>query len=110
MTNASPVGPRPGASAVPRANKAEYLKQAQNSVPMFKGMGATRMVESWADDVPEGKVTDFKGAVKAKPDEDVIFLTAKDMSHGIAGIPVDPSISAPRYAPGFGPTGETGQR
>jgi uncharacterized protein YbaA (DUF1428 family) len=60
-------------AAVPRANKAEYLKQAQHSVPMFKGMGATRMVESWADDVPDGKVTDFKGAVKAKPDEDVIF-------------------------------------
>ncbi len=60
-------------AAVPRANKAEYLKQAQHSAPMFKSMGATRMVETWADDVPDGKVTDFKGAVKAKPDEDVIF-------------------------------------
>jgi quercetin dioxygenase-like cupin family protein len=46
----------------------------------------------------------------AGPDEDVLFLTAKDMSHGIAGIPVDQSISAPRYAPGFEPTGETGPR
>jgi uncharacterized protein YbaA (DUF1428 family) len=60
-------------AAVPRANRAAYLKQAEHSVPMFKGMGATRMVEAWADDVPDGKVTDFKGAVKAKPDEDVIF-------------------------------------
>ena len=60
-------------AAVPRANKAAYIKQAEHSVPMFKGMGATRMVEAWADDVPDGKVTDFKGAVKAKPDEDVIF-------------------------------------
>ena len=40
----------------------------------------------------------------ATPDEDVIFLTAKDMSHGIVGTPVDPSISAPLYAPGFEPT------
>jgi quercetin dioxygenase-like cupin family protein len=39
----------------------------------------------------------------ATPDEDVLFLTAKDMSHGIAGTPVDRSISAPLYAPGFGP-------
>jgi quercetin dioxygenase-like cupin family protein len=40
----------------------------------------------------------------ATPDEDVLFLTAKDMSHGIAGTAVDASISAPLYAPGFEPT------
>ncbi len=39
----------------------------------------------------------------ATPDADVIFLTAKDMSHGIVGTPVDTSISAPLYAPGFEP-------
>jgi quercetin dioxygenase-like cupin family protein len=37
----------------------------------------------------------------ATPDEDVVFLTAKDMSHGIVGTAVDTSISAPAYAPGF---------
>ena len=39
----------------------------------------------------------------ATPEEDVIFLSAKDMSHGIVGTPVDSSISAPLYAPGFDP-------
>src|SRR2546426_7315544 len=39
----------------------------------------------------------------ATPDADVVFLTAKDMSHGIVGTPVDASISAPLYAPGFAP-------
>jgi len=39
----------------------------------------------------------------ATPGEDVIFLTAKDMSHGISGTPVDASIAAPLYAPGFEP-------
>ena len=39
----------------------------------------------------------------ATAEEDVIFLTAKDMSHGIIGTPVDTSISAPLYAPGFEP-------
>lgn len=39
----------------------------------------------------------------ATPDQDVLFLTAKDMSHGIAGTPVDPSASTPLYAPGFEP-------
>ena len=39
----------------------------------------------------------------ATPDEDVIFFTAKDMSHGIVGTAVDASIAAPAYAPGFEP-------
>ncbi len=39
----------------------------------------------------------------ATPEEDVIFLTAKDMSHGIVGSAVDTSVSTPAYAPGFEP-------
>ena len=31
------------------------------------------MVESWESDVPEGKVTDFRKAVDAKPDEKIVF-------------------------------------
>ena len=39
----------------------------------------------------------------ATPEQDVLFLTAKDMTHGIVGTPVDASTSAPLYAPGFEP-------
>jgi len=39
----------------------------------------------------------------ATPEADVVFLTAKDTSHGIVGTAVDASVSAPRYAPGFEP-------
>ena len=60
-------------AAVPRANKAAYQKFATEAVRHFKRLGATRLVENWGDDVPDGKVTDFKGAVKAKPDEEIIF-------------------------------------
>lgn len=60
-------------AAVPRNNKDAYQRHAAGSVAMFKEFGATRQVETWGDDVPEGKVTDFKGAVKATPDEVIVF-------------------------------------
>ena len=59
--------------AVPAANKEVYRKHASEALPIFKEFGVTRMVETWGDEVPDGKVTDFKGAVKAKPDEVVVF-------------------------------------
>jgi uncharacterized protein YbaA (DUF1428 family) len=60
-------------AAVPAANKDAYIKHATEALPLFKEFGATRMVETWGDDVPDGKVTDFKRAVKAKDDEVVLF-------------------------------------
>lgn len=58
---------------VPAANKEAYRKHAAEAAPLFKEFGVTRMVEAWGDDVPDGKVTDFKGAVKAEPGEVVVF-------------------------------------
>jgi uncharacterized protein YbaA (DUF1428 family) len=60
-------------AAVPRANKDAYKEHAAGALPYFKKLGATRMVENWGDDVPDGKVTDFKRSVKANADEDIIF-------------------------------------
>jgi len=60
-------------AAVPRGNKEAYRKHAAGAYSMFKEFGATRQLETWGDDVPDGKVTDFKGAVKASPDEVVVF-------------------------------------
>ena len=39
----------------------------------------------------------------ATPEQDVLFFTAKDLSHGIVGTAVDTSISSPAYVPGFEP-------
>lgn len=59
--------------AVPTANKEAYRQHAESAVPIFKEFGMTRMVEAWGDDVPDGKVTDFKRAVQANNDETVVF-------------------------------------
>ncbi|MBJ7438658.1 MAG: DUF1428 domain-containing protein [Sphingopyxis sp.] len=59
--------------AVPTANKEAYRKHAADAAPLFREFGVSRMVEAWGDDVPDGKVNDFKGAVQAKDDETVVF-------------------------------------
>jgi uncharacterized protein YbaA (DUF1428 family) len=59
--------------AVPTANKETYRAYAQKAFAVFKKHGATRLVECWGDDVPEGKLTDFRGAVKAEANETVVF-------------------------------------
>lgn len=59
--------------AVPTANKEKYLAMAHEAWPMFKEFGATRMVECWGDDVPDGQVTSFAMAVKAEPNETIMF-------------------------------------
>ncbi len=58
---------------VPRANRETYRKHAADAAPLFEEFGVCRMVEAWGDDVPDGKVTDFRMAVQAKDDEDVVF-------------------------------------
>lgn len=59
--------------AVPEQNKQAYRDMAAKASEIFIEYGATRLVECWGDDVPDGKVTDFKMAVKAEPGEVVVF-------------------------------------
>lgn len=59
--------------AVPSANKQAYLASAKWFAEIAKEYGATRVVECWGDDVPVGKVTDFRGAVKAVEGEVIVF-------------------------------------
>jgi uncharacterized protein YbaA (DUF1428 family) len=58
---------------VPKGNKQAYREMAAKAADVFKEYGATRVVEAWGDDVPNGEVTDFRRAVKAKEGENVVF-------------------------------------
>jgi quercetin dioxygenase-like cupin family protein len=42
-------------------------------------------------------------ALVSTPDEDVIFVAIKDLSHGIIGKAVDGTMAGPEYLEGFGP-------
>jgi uncharacterized protein YbaA (DUF1428 family) len=59
--------------AAPTANKQAFLEHARRIDSIFIEFGALRVIECWGDDVPDGKLTDFKRAVQAKPDETVVF-------------------------------------
>lgn len=58
---------------VPQANREAYEAVAKAMAPLFLEHGALQVVECWGDDVPEGKQTDFRRAVKAEEGETVVF-------------------------------------
>ncbi|MCF8878675.1 DUF1428 domain-containing protein [Hyphobacterium sp. SN044] len=59
--------------AVPSGKKDEFVRHAEVIDPLFIELGALRVHECWGDDVPDGKMTDFRRAVQAKEDETVVF-------------------------------------
>jgi uncharacterized protein YbaA (DUF1428 family) len=58
---------------VPQGNREAYRAMSAKAAPVFKEYGATRHVEAWGSDVPDGKVTDFRRSVQAGDGEEVVF-------------------------------------
>jgi uncharacterized protein YbaA (DUF1428 family) len=58
---------------VPEDKIEAYRQWAKNGAAIFKDYGCLEIVESWEDYVPDGKQTDFRRAVDAKPEEKIVF-------------------------------------
>lgn len=93
--------------AVPAANKQKFIDHAKMADTVFTDLGATRVIECWGDDVPSGKVTDFRRAVQAKENESIVLswvewpdkatrdAAMKTMTHWME----NPETSDPRMDP-----------
>ncbi|GLK75742.1 hypothetical protein GCM10008171_09960 [Methylopila jiangsuensis] len=84
--------------AVPVASKEPYRALAARCAPLFREFGATRLVEAWGDDVPDGKLTDFRRAVKATEDEVVVFSWIEYPSREVRDAAQKKIMSDPRMA------------
>jgi uncharacterized protein YbaA (DUF1428 family) len=58
---------------VPEDQIEAYRRWAENGAKIFKDYGCLEIVESWEDFVPDGKLTDFRKAVAARPGEKIVF-------------------------------------
>jgi len=97
-------------AAVPTANRDRYKEHSQSAAKVFKDYGALRVVECWGDDVPQGKVTSFPMAVKAKDDETVVFSFITWPSRKVRDEGMKKVMADPRLQPDKNPMPFDGKR
>jgi uncharacterized protein YbaA (DUF1428 family) len=96
--------------AVPADKKDAYLAMAKRAALVFKEYGATRVVECWGDDVPDGKLTDFRRAVKAEEGEIVVFSWVEYPSKAVRDEAAPKIMADPRMQPADGEMPFDGKR
>ena len=97
-------------AAVPTANRDAYLKHATEAAAIFREYGAERVVETWGEDVPDGKLTSFPMAVKKAPDETVVFSWIVWPSKSVRDAAWQKVMADPRMEPGANPMPFDGKR
>jgi len=96
--------------AVPTANKDKFIQHANGGDSVFMEYGATRVLECWGDDVPDGKLTDFRRAVQATPDESVVFSWIEWPDKATRDAGMDKVMKDPRMNPESNPMPFDGKR
>lgn len=84
--------------AVPDSSKETFRAHAARAAALFKEFGALRVVDCWGDDVPDGKVTDFRRAVQAKDGETISFGWIEFPSKEVRDSAHQKMMSDPRMA------------
>ena len=97
-------------AAVPTANRDAYRQHAERAAKVFKEFGALSVVESWGDDVPEGKLTSFPLAVQRKNDETVVFSWVTWPSRAVRDDGWKKVMADPRLQPDTNPMPFDGKR
>src|SRR5690625_7674999 len=59
--------------AAPKTSREKFTQHAETADAVCMEWGATRVLECWEDDVPDGTVTDVRRGVQAKDDEAVVL-------------------------------------
>ncbi|NVJ22024.1 MULTISPECIES: DUF1428 domain-containing protein [Myxococcus] len=96
--------------AVPTANKEKFIAHARKGDPVFIECGALRVIECWGDDVPSGKLTDFRRAVQAKDDETVVFSWIEWPDKAARDAGMEKMMKDPRMSPEENPMPFDGAR
>ena len=96
--------------AVPTANRQAFHEHARSFDPLFIEAGATRVVEAWGDDVPDGKLTDFRRAVQATADETIVFAWVEWPDKATRDAGVKKMMEDPRMDPANNPMPFDGKR
>jgi uncharacterized protein YbaA (DUF1428 family) len=97
-------------AAVPTANRQQFIDHATETNPVFLEFGASRIVESWGDDVPDGELTDFRRAVQATGDETVVFSWIEWPDKATRDAGLAKLMSDPRMQPESNPMPFDGKR
>ena len=97
-------------AAVRTADKETYRAHCQLMGGVFKEYGALAVVDTWGDDVPEGKLTSFTMAVKREDDESVVLGWINWPSKAVRDEAWKKVMADPRMQPGAMPMPFDGKR
>lgn len=85
---------------VPVKNKQAYIDLAKKMHEIYLEHGALRVVESWGEDLPKGKLNDFHTAVVAEEGEGVVYTWIEWADKATRDVANKKIMADPRMRPG----------